>query len=219
MSKYLQHKAGLLFFIPLLLCLSLCNYKGNTSGLHYFLDMHDSIALEPQEEDFTNLSEKKEGEWQEGMNEGPALGGPGSSVRIPPRGTVPRNYEPYLYSATDSVKAGNELKNPLSAIRKVYERGQKQYNTFCAVCHGYTGLGDGPVTPRLSEVPTLMSPKIRSWKDGEFYHIITMGRGRMLSYSAQIPQTEDRWALIHYIRLLQAQPIKTLQRGGKRKDK
>ena len=194
-------------------CFPLCNYDDNVSGLHYFLDMHDSIAVEAQEEDFTSLSEKKEGNWQHGMDESPAFGGPGSSMRVPPQGTVPRNYEPYPYSAADFAAAGRELKNSLSITKKVYERGQKQYNTFCAVCHGYTGLGDGPVSPRLSEVPSLMSSQVRSWKDGEFYHIITMGRGRMLSYGAQV-LPEDRWAIIHYIRLLQAQPAKVLQKGG-----
>ena len=194
-------------------CFSFCNYDDNVSGLHYLLDMHDSIAVEAQEEDFTNRQEKEEGVWQRGMNDSPAFGGPGSSLRVPPEGSVPRNYEPYPYGAADFAAAGRELKNLLPKTKKVYERGQKQYNTFCAVCHGYTGLGDGPVTPRLAEVPSLMSPQIRSWKDGEFYHIITMGRGRMLPYSAQI-LPEDRWAIIHYIRLLQAQPIKVLQKGG-----
>ena len=176
--------------------------------------MHDSIAVEAQEEDFTNkLSEKKEGAWQKGMDERPAFGGPGSSARVPPQGSVPRNYEPYLYGPGDFAAAGRELKNPLASTKKVYERGQKQYNTFCAVCHGYTALGDGPVSPRLADVPSLITPKIRSWKDGEFFHIVTMGRGRMLPYSAQIPP-QDRWAIIRYIRLLQAQPLKVLQKGG-----
>ncbi len=187
-----------------------CNYDDNTSGLHYLLDMHDSLAIEAQEEDHTTLNNKKSEDWQEGMNESSAFGGPGSGLRVPPKGTVPRNYTPYLYSVGDSALAARDLKNPLTKTKEVYARGQKQYNIYCSVCHGFTGLGDGSVTPRLADVPSLVNTKIRNWKDGEIYHIMTMGRGRMLPYSAQVlPQ--DRWAIIQYIRLLQRQPQKQLQ--------
>ncbi len=43
---------------------------------------------------------------------------------------------------------------------------------------------------------------VLKWEDGRFFHIITVGRARMKSYAAQI-SPEDRWAIIHYIRLLQ----------------
>ena len=81
-------------------------------------------------------------------------------------------------------------------------RGQKQYNVYCSPCHGFTGLGDGRVTPRFPEVPSLMSSKIKGWKDGEIFHMITMGRGRMYPFANQI-MPEDRWAIINYVRLLQ----------------
>ncbi len=32
-----------------------CNYAGNKSGLHWFLDLHDNLAVEAQEEDPTTL--------------------------------------------------------------------------------------------------------------------------------------------------------------------
>ncbi len=187
-----------------------CNYAGNVSGLHYFLDMHDSPAVEDQEEDFTTLHQTKGSDWQKAMQQQPAWGGPGAAVRVPPQGSVPRNYQPYPYGPADFGLAGQELKNPLIPFTvATYKRGQKQYNTYCAVCHGYTGYGDGPVTPMLAEVPSLMNQKIRSsWKDGEIYHIITMGRGRMLPYAAQI-LPKDRWAIISYIRLLQSRLPKT----------
>ncbi len=180
---------------------AMCNYAGNKSGLHYFLDMHDSLAVEDQEEDHTTLEHRKQGDWQKSADASAAWGGPSSSVRVPPEGSVPRNYDPYPYGVADSKLAGRRLTNPLPRNRSVYERGQKQYNIFCAPCHGYTGMGDGPVAPRLSAVPSLMSESMRSWRDGEFYHIITLGRGRMLPYAAQIIP-KDRWAIIHYLRLL-----------------
>lgn len=195
-----QLSRAAMLFVPVLLMQ--CNYKGNVSGIHWFLDMHDNLAVESQEEDYTTLSAVKDG-WAKSMDNSESWGGPGSAVRVPPEGSVPRNFEPYPYEATDFAGAAVGLTNPLPRTRAILARGQKEYNTYCAVCHGNTGLGDGPVTPRLSAVPSLMTDKIKGWKDGEIFHIVTMGRARMLPFSAQIP-AEDRWAIIHYVRLLQA---------------
>ena len=37
--------------------------------------------------------------------------------------------------------------------------------------------------------------------DGEIYHIISHGRGRMPNYRAQL-ESEERWAVVHYMRAL-----------------
>lgn len=177
-----------------------CNYGGNVSGLHYLLDMHDSPALEAQEEDYSNNGERAT-EALQGMDAVPARTGRGSGLRVPPEGAIPRNYEPYPYEAGD-FGAAKALRNILPRSRAVLQRGQQRYNIFCAVCHGYTGLGDGPVTPQVANVPSLMAENIKTWSEGELFHIITMGRGRMLPYAAQI-SANDRWAIIHYLRLLQ----------------
>lgn len=179
-----------------------CNYSGNLSGIHWFLDMHDSLAVESQEEDYTTYAVAKGDGWTRGMDNSEVWTGSGA-YRNPPEGSVPRNYEPYLFEAGEFAAAGRELKNPLAQTKAVLARGQKEYNAYCAVCHGYTGMGDGPVTPRFPDIPAVVSKNIMNWKDGEIFHIITMGRARMYPYAAQI-SPEDRWAIIHYVRLLQA---------------
>jgi mono/diheme cytochrome c family protein len=188
------------------LALLQCNYAGNQSGLHFFLDMHDSPAVEPQEEDPSTLDERYEGSYEVTMGPVESWGGPGSATRTAPEGTVPRNKTPYLYAAADFETPAQELQNPLPLTKKVLERGQKQYNTYCAVCHGYLGMGDGPVTPRFSEIPALAGPDslVNNWEPGRIYHIITVGRARMRPYAAQIDE-KDRWAIIHYVQLLQRQ--------------
>ncbi len=188
-------------FLLMLSLVSGCGFRENKSGLHWFLDMHDSHAIEAQEEDFTTLGNLRAGVWKRGADARDSFGGPGSSVRVPPAGTVPQGYEPYLY--TNIETAGRELKNPLPTSRSVLERGQKQYNIYCAVCHGVTGKSDGPVVPRFpKEVSRLADGASVQWADGKLFHMITMGRGAMGSYAAQV-NTKDRWAIIHYIRLLQ----------------
>ena len=211
------------FFLPaifLAFCLShfQCNYSGSTSGIHYFLDMHDSLAVEDQEEDYsrqeglphdirsTLSNENTENVY--GMDAVPARSGLGSSIGVPPEGSVPRNYTPYPYKAADFAVAAEELRNPYNKLsvkerkQSVYPKGQKKYNTYCSPCHGFRGGGDGSISYTFSDIPSVVRKDIELWSDGELFHMITMGRGRMLPYAAQL-LPEERWAVVSYIRLLQ----------------
>lgn len=186
-----------------------CKGQFTESRLHWFLDMHDSHVLESQEEDFTTATDVKNDGWTRGADTSPAWGGPGSGMRVPPEGSVPRGYTPYPYAQAEIDRAGAELDNPLRLTREVLERGQERYNIYCLPCHGNTGKGNGPVVPRFPiAVPTFVQeagqprPATLDWSDGKIYHMITMGRGAMSSYAAQV-EPRDRWAIVHYIRLLQ----------------
>ncbi|MFN3604382.1 MAG: c-type cytochrome [Leptonema sp. (in: bacteria)] len=194
------------FFIIFLMVYFLnCNYAGNKSGLHWFLDMYDNLAVEAQEEDLTTLLLNYENKNMKASDVLEAHTGPGSTMRVPPEGSIPIHYKPYFYEPSDFDTPAKELKNPLKPTKQILEIGQKQYNIFCAICHGYTGKGDGPLSPRISAIPALAGEKsnVLNWEDGRFYHIITVGRARMKSYAAQL-SPEERWAIIHYIRLLQS---------------
>jgi mono/diheme cytochrome c family protein len=122
------------------------------------------------------------------------------SVRMPVAGTVSREHVAYNY--TDVNQAGRELANPLRPTRAVLARGQAVYNTYCIVCHGPNGEGDGYVVPKYPRPPTLQSDKVRQYPDGSIYHVISLGQNLMPSYASQIAPA-DRWAITHYIRVLQ----------------
>lgn len=122
--------------------------------------------------------------------------------RMPVKGTVPREGAAYPYGMADAEKAGKELQNPLTPTHAVMERGKDRFETYCLVCHGPSGEGDGSIIPKFPRPPTLHSDKVRGWTDGRIFHVITMGQGLMAKYAMQVP-TEDRWAIIHYIRALQ----------------
>lgn len=124
----------------------------------------------------------------------------------PPEGTIPKGHIPYPEDIATSEEAEELFQNPLPADHDaVLLTGQKMYYTYCGVCHGMTGMGDGPVAEKtMLKPPSLVNAKIKGWKDGGLYHIITAGRGLMGSFAAQIPDEADRWALIHFIRRLQA---------------
>lgn len=127
------------------------------------------------------------------------------SMRVPVEGTVPRGYEPYRWNQPGpemQAKAARENLNPLPRTASVLARGQHIFNTYCIVCHGAQGMGDGSVVPPYPKPPSLHSDKVRGWKDGDIYHVITMGQNIMPSYARQI-MPDDRWAVIHYVRTLQ----------------
>lgn len=123
------------------------------------------------------------------------------SALEPVPGTIPKGYQPYPYQ-NDPERAGRELKNPLPRTEAVMLAGQKVYQTYCIVCHGAKGDGDGSVVPPFPKPPSLHSDKVHEWSDGRIYHVITEGQNLMPAYAAQI-DAEKRWAAIHYLRALQ----------------
>lgn len=140
----------------------------------------------------------------------------------PVAGTIPRGYEPYPYKE-DPEAAGKNLLNPLPRTQAVLEAGQKTFNTYCIVCHGTKGLGDGSVVPKFPKPPSLQSEKVRDWSDGRIYHVITMGQNLMPSYASQLT-SQQRWAVIHYVRALQKagnpkpEDVEEYQRARKEKN-
>jgi mono/diheme cytochrome c family protein len=123
-------------------------------------------------------------------------------MRPPVPGTVPRDYTPYRYAQADTAQAQAELSNPLPRTADVLGRGQRVYMTYCVVCHGPKGDGQGYIVPKFPMPPSLFSDKVRNWNDGRIFHTITRGQNLMPSYASQI-LPEDRWAVIHYVRALQ----------------
>lgn len=123
------------------------------------------------------------------------------SMRMPVKGTVSRDFEPYAYP-TNPEAAGRDLKNPLRPTQATLIRGKAAYNTYCIVCHGAEGMGDGSIIPKFPRPPSLQSDKVRNWPDGRIFHTITMGQNLMPSYASQV-SAGDRWAIIHYLRAMQ----------------
>ena len=124
-----------------------------------------------------------------------------SGMRDPVNGTVARGFLPYEYKGLpdSSVKL---MANPYPVSKKILERGQERFNIYCSPCHGYTGDGEGRMRGLFPKPPTLHSVKAINWQDGNIYHVITNGQNTMPSYAEQVP-SDDRWAIIHYIRSLQ----------------
>ena len=83
------------------------------------------------------------------------------------------------------------------------EQGRRQYETFCAVCHGPSGDGDGPLVPLIPNPPAYSSARVRAMPPGRLFHVITFGSGRMPAYASQIPAA-DRWSIVAHVQWLQS---------------
>ena len=125
----------------------------------------------------------------------------GFSMRVPVEGTVARNYIPYEFKGMPDSLIKIQI-NPLPFTKEIIERGKNKFETYCSPCHGYFGKGDSRLKDQFPKPPTLISEKVRNWKDGNIYHVITNGQNVMPSYEKQVSR-DDRWAIIHYIRVLQ----------------
>ena len=98
-----------------------------------------------------------------------------------------------------------ETSNPLPMDTAVLARGQWVFETYCAVCHGPQGQGNGPVVGqgKFPLGPDLRIPTTVGRSDEYIYAIVKAGRGLMPSYR-RIPPA-DRWAVVNYVRRLQGQ--------------
>jgi len=100
-----------------------------------------------------------------------------------------------------TVDSMSGLVNPTAPDSASLDRGWKQYQINCAVCHGVAGEGNGPATlygmPQLSVV----NARVQGLTDGYLYGMIRNGRGLMPSYN-RIEDLE-RWDVVNYIRGLQ----------------
>ncbi|HSY42776.1 MAG TPA: cytochrome c, partial [Candidatus Acidoferrum sp.] len=87
---------------------------------------------------------------------------------------------------------------------KLLARGHERFDIYCAPCHGKLGDGNG-ITKKIGDMPAvanLHDLRIVSMADGEIFNTITFGKNTMGAYGPLI-QTQDRWAIIAYLRALQ----------------
>lgn len=132
----------------------------------------------------------------------------GRSMRQPVEGTVARGLRKADAAYYEGVDDNGEwvAEMPVELTRSILYRGQDRYDVFCTPCHGITGDGQGIImTGQYGYVPapTFHQARLREAPDGEIYSAIYNGVRNMPSYAHQVP-VEDRWAIVAYVRALQA---------------
>jgi len=120
-------------------------------------------------------------------------------------GTVARGQlkeDTYFYTGKIGNTLGEEFPFPIT--QQVLERGRQRFNIYCSPCHSELGDGNGMIVQRgLRRPPSYHIERLRKAPVGHFFDVITNGFGAMPDYAVQIP-VKDRWAIIAYIRALQA---------------
>jgi mono/diheme cytochrome c family protein len=97
------------------------------------------------------------------------------------------------------VKMSNPVKSDATSIAA----GKELWSKNCQSCHGKSGKGDGPKAAQLKTLPEDMTkPEAQNQTDGAFFYKTSEGRQDMPSFKKKIPDQEDIWSLVNYIRTL-----------------
>ena len=204
------------------LAIGLCScMRGGTSEsppVHLVLDMDFQPKVKAQSKsDFEG--------WADHRGQRLPVADPFGKTLVVPH-TPPR--DPKAPDLTQNRDASNQFvkQNPLPLTAKmvhlgrevsVLERGRDRFNIYCSVCHGYTGQGGNDPKQAHGMVGRRWLPavipnfhfvegkdnRVPLLADGEFFEVITNGKGTMPAYGPRI-SVEDRWAIVHYIRCLQS---------------
>ena len=94
-----------------------------------------------------------------------------------------------------------KMENPEPNDKESLSVGKQLWAVHCRSCHGKSGLGDGPKAADLdTDSGDFSSTHFQNQSDGEMFYKTTFGRGDMPAYENIVPNEEDRWILVHYMR-------------------
>ena len=100
--------------------------------------------------------------------------------------------------------AAAKMKNPTDpndADNKMV--GKNLFMQHCKSCHGKEGKGDGPKAAEL-DTPTgdFSTAKFQGQSDGSLFFKTKEGRDEMPGFGKKIPNDEDIWLIVNYLRTL-----------------
>ncbi|MGB0774787.1 MAG: c-type cytochrome [Akkermansiaceae bacterium] len=146
----------------------------------------------------------------------------GMGSRKPVAGTVPRGFEPdgsgpsfgnsveYVHTGHMGDAYGDGMPSELEltgeTLPAFIRHGEERYRVSCMPCHGEAADGKGTVAVAgIAATRNLKEDGFarEKYPDGQMFETITNGKGLMSGYGYNIP-VKDRWAIIAYLRALQA---------------
>jgi mono/diheme cytochrome c family protein len=93
--------------------------------------------------------------------------------------------------------------NPIKSDAASISAGKALWGQHCASCHGKTGMGDGSKAAQLkTPLSDFSTPVVQGQSDGSLFYKIAEGKGDMPSYKKKIPDADEIWDLVNYIRKL-----------------
>jgi mono/diheme cytochrome c family protein len=163
-----------------LLLASACGGSGNHRAYEYMPDM----ARDPAYKAFAPNPATRDG----------------LTLQHPVAGTIARGYYPFHYGSgeQEAVRAGLELRNPFHSTQRTLDEGKALFQTYCMVCHGVAGRGDGPIAGKIPTPPSYVSDRLMQFPPGRIFYVISKGTGKMPSYATQLT-ADERWKIVTYV--------------------
>jgi mono/diheme cytochrome c family protein len=111
---------------------------------------------------------------------------------------VPKTADQKPWTVPDAAK--NKV-NPLKGDAASVATGKTLYGTHCKSCHGSKGKGDGPKAAQLdTESGDFTLATFQAQTDGALFYKTSEGRKDMPSFKKKIPEADDIWAVVNYMR-------------------
>jgi mono/diheme cytochrome c family protein len=120
---------------------------------------------------------------------------------------TPGNFETKLMQGVKRriTVGGKDDVNPLAASEENMHAGQRNFTSYCMVCHGLDGQNTGvPFADKMSPpVPILSLKSVQDYTDGQLHRIIQNGIAPSgMPAAKDVFHDEEIWQMVLYIRHL-----------------
>ena len=97
----------------------------------------------------------------------------------------------------------NKMANPVKSDATSVATGKELWAKHCQSCHGKSGKGDGSKAAQLKTLPgDFTKADFQKQTDGALFYKSSEGRDDMPSFKKKIPDQDELWALVNYMRTL-----------------
>ena len=94
-----------------------------------------------------------------------------------------------------------KMANPVKSDATSLAEGKATWAKHCQSCHGKVGKGDGSKAAQLKTEPGDFSKAdMQKQSDGSLFYKISEGRKDMPSFKKKIPDANDIWTVVNYMR-------------------
>ena len=114
--------------------------------------------------------------------------------------TAVRTYQQEPWEVPEEYQ---NMANPYADTPDYDRIGRSAYAKYCKSCHGKSGKGDG-VNSKLLTTPVadFTDDSFKAQSDGSLYYKIYSGRNEMPGFAPIIPEEEDLWMVVNYVKNL-----------------